>query len=189
MVPTTFPITIDGERIRLREVNLADLDASWSWASHEEFFRFLPFEQPDREEQLSWLQSVVDESRAVPRRQFQLGIEIVETGVLIGMARLGIESDQHRNASLGYGIHPDYWGQGFATEATRLLLDFGFTILGMHRIWATHHPDNDASRRVLDKAGLREEGRLRDDRLVDGVWYDSVVCSILDTEWRAGRHH
>jgi RimJ/RimL family protein N-acetyltransferase len=59
----------------------------------------------------------------------------------------------------------------------------------MHRIWATHHPDNIASRKDLDRVGFQEEGRLRDDRFVDGAWHDSVVCSILENEWRRGRVH
>jgi [ribosomal protein S5]-alanine N-acetyltransferase len=62
---------------------------------------------------------------------------------------------------------------------------FGFERLGMHRIWATHHPENVASRRVLDKLGFREEGRRRDDRMIGGQWSDSVVCSLLEDEWLA----
>lgn len=109
-VPSSYPVVLDGGRLRLREVGLADLDDAWAWSSDERFFRYLPVELPaDR-------------------------------------------------------------------EAERL---------GLHRIWATHHPENVASRRVLDRLGFREEGRRRDDRMIGGQWSDSVVCSLLEDEWRA----
>jgi ribosomal-protein-alanine N-acetyltransferase len=185
-VPSIFPALVEGERIRLREVTIDDFGATWRWASRPEFFRFLPMDQPTRDEERRWLSSIVDESHEVPRRQYELGIEVIDGSELIGMVRLGIDSERHRSASIGYGIGPDRWGHGYATEAAQLVVGFGFEVLGLHRIWATHHPDNFASRKVLEKVGLREEGRRRDDRLVGGVWYDSVVCSILEDDWRPG---
>jgi RimJ/RimL family protein N-acetyltransferase len=174
---------IVGEQVRLREVVVSDLTSTWKWASRAEFFRFLPQDRPDLDEQRAWLQSVVADARTVPRVSYQLGVEELDSGLLVGMGRLGIESARNLRASLGYGVDPNYWGRGYATEVACLLLRFGFENLGLHRIWATHHPDNSASRRVLDKVGFREEGRRRDDRLLDGMWFDSVVCSILKHEW------
>ena len=113
------------------------------------------------------------------RRQYQIGIELAETGSLGGMARIGVGSVRHRSANIGYGVAPAFWGRGIASEAAALIVGFGFEHLGMHRIWATHHPENVASRRVLDKLGFREEGRRRDDRTIGGQWSDSVVCSCL----------
>jgi ribosomal-protein-alanine N-acetyltransferase len=181
-IPSIYPASIVGERVRLREVDEDDFEATWTrWGSRTEFFRFLPIEQPTTlDEEHAWLASVINEARAVPRRQYQLGIDAA--GGLVGMVRLGIDSERHRSADLGYGVGPDEWGQGYATEAARLIVRFGFETLGLHRIWATHHPENLASRRVLDKLGFVEEGRRRDDRFVDGAWYDSVVCSMLESD-------
>jgi RimJ/RimL family protein N-acetyltransferase len=186
-VPTIFPVLVEGRRIRLREVNIDDFEATWEWASRAELFRFLPIDQPTREEERAWLDSIVPEFHERPRRRYELGIEIVDGSELVGMVRLGIDSERHRSVSMSYGISPNYWGHGYATEATQLIVGFGFEALGLHRVWATHHPDNLASRKVMEKVGLREEGRRRDDRFVGGVWYDSVVCSILEDEWRPRR--
>jgi len=186
-VPTIFPVLVEGERIRLREVNMDDFEAAWGWASRAEFFRFLPIDQPTRDEERAWLDSIVAEALEMPRRHYELGIEIVDGSELIGMVRLGIDSERHWSASIGYGVSPNRWGHGYATEAVRLIVGFGFETIGLHRVWATHHPDNLASRKVLEKVGLREEGLRRDDRFVGGVWYDSVVCSILEDEWRLRR--
>jgi RimJ/RimL family protein N-acetyltransferase len=186
-VPTIFPVLVEGERIRLREVNIDDFEATWQWASRAEFFRFLPIDQPTRDEERAWLDSIVAQAHEIPRRQYHLGIKIVDGSKLIGMVRLAIDSQRHRSASIAYGISPEHWGHGYATEAAQLIVGFAFDALGLHRVWASHHPDNIASRKVLEKVGLREEGRQRDDRFVGGVWYDSVVCSILEDEWRLKR--
>ena len=75
--------------------------------------------------------------------------------------------------------------QGVATEAARLLLGFGFAVLGRRRIEATCDPDNVASRRVLEKLGMQFEGRLRDDLPMRDGWRDSLLFSIVEGEWRA----
>ena len=185
--PGVFPVALGGSRVRLREVTTDDLDATWRWASEEAFFRYLPIAQPTRDEEVAWLESVIAESHGSPRRQYQLGVELIETDDLVGMVRLGLDSALHRSASLGYGLRSDQWGRGLRTEAAALIIDFGCEALGLHRIWATHHPENLASRRVLDKLGFQEEGRRRDDRYIQGRWCDSVVCSVLDHEWTKRR--
>ena len=129
-----------------------------------------------------WLELVIAEAVGTPRRQYRLGIELAETGLLVGMMRIGVGSERHRSANIGYGVAPPFWGRGIASEAAALIVGFGFERLGMHRIWATHHPENVASRRVLDKLGFREEGRRRDARMIAGQWSDSVVCSLLEDE-------
>ena len=125
------------------------------------------------------------EATGTSRRQYQLGIELARTGSVVGMTRIGVDSERHRSANIGYSVAPAFWGRGIASEAAALIVGFGFERLGMHRIWATHHPENAASRRVLDKLGFREEGRRREDRMTGGRWFDSVVCSLLEDEWRA----
>ncbi|WP_329604846.1 GNAT family N-acetyltransferase [Streptomyces radicis] len=72
-----------------------------------------------------------------------------------------------------------------AAELVRALLTFGFDSLGPHRIWAARSPENEASRRVLDRAGLVEEGRIRHHVHVRGAWRDSIVHSIIADEWTA----
>jgi len=96
------------------------------------------------------------------------------------MSRL---TTKHRCAELGFGIRRDLWGQGLATEAARLIVDFGFQALGLHRVTAGHHPDNRASARVLHRLGMTREGRLRESLLAYGRWRDSIIYSVLEHEW------
>src|SRR5262249_2705001 len=77
----------------------------------------------------------------------------------VGTAGLEIPSNLNRRAEFGYNIVPDHWGQGYATEAARAIVRFAFEVRGIHRLEATCHPDNLASARVLENAGLTREGR------------------------------
>ena len=113
---------------------------------------------------------------------------IVETRTdrLVGVTSLMINRE-HRRAELGYWIAFDRWNQGYATESNQRLIDFGFEVLGLHRIEARHFLRNPASGRVMQKLGMRHEGVERD-WAVKGDSYESLaVYSILEPEWRAGR--
>jgi RimJ/RimL family protein N-acetyltransferase len=91
-------------------------------------------------------------------------------------------SIEHREADVGYGLRRDVRGRGLATEAARLMLRFGFRDLGLHRVFATHHPDNAASAHVLTRLGMTREGVLREHRFANGTWRDSILYSILEHE-------
>jgi RimJ/RimL family protein N-acetyltransferase len=92
-LPSTYPVVLDGGRVRLREVGLAAFDDAWAWSSDERFFRYLPLEPPaDRRAERIWLEAVIAEAVGTPRRQYQLGIELAETGSLVGMTRIGVDS-------------------------------------------------------------------------------------------------
>lgn len=99
-------------------------------------------------------------------------------GTGIGSAGLEIASREHRRATFGYMLDPAVWGTGYATEVAHAVLGFART-LGVHRLEATCHPANVASARVLAKAGLIQEGRLRDHLLVRGAWRDSLLFAVI----------
>ena len=101
---------------------------------------------------------------------------------VVGGVELSVDSIEHRRVELSYYIVPDARGRGLATAAVLAAVDVAFGPLGMHRAWAVCDPANDASRRVLERAGFRYEGRLRDDMLVDGSWRDSLVYGLVATD-------
>jgi ribosomal-protein-alanine N-acetyltransferase len=85
---------------------------------------------------------------------------------------------------MGYALHPDYWGKGYATEAAQAIVNFGFKHLKMHRIWATCDVKNKASEKILKKCGMKKEGRLRSHMLLHGHWRTSYLYAILETDKR-----
>lgn len=109
-----------------------------------------------------------------------------KTGALVGAISLMIKRE-HRRAELGYWIALDCWNRGYATEASRRLLDFGFEVLGLHRIEARHFVRNPASGRVMQKLGMQHEGIERDWVIKWDRFESLAICSILEPEWRAER--
>ncbi len=184
--PDVHPVALDGERVRLREVAIGDAPAASRWGTDPEFFRHLAVAPvADEAEEAAFLARLVGLAHERPRRHYHLGVEWNESGELVGMVRLSISAPEHRGADIGYGLRRDCWGRGIATEAASLLLDFGFRALGLHRVFAYHHPENVASGNVMQKLGMQREGRLRQNVLAyDGRWRDSVVYGILEQEWR-----
>lgn len=97
---------------------------------------------------------------------------------------IGLRVDQqHQHAELGYWIGVPYWGKGYATEAGREMLRYGFENLKLHRIFASHFKHNPASGNVLKKLGMRYEGCQRGHLLKWNQFVDSELYGILRHEW------
>jgi RimJ/RimL family protein N-acetyltransferase len=85
---------------------------------------------------------------------------------------------------LGYCYDRAAWGSGYAAEAAAAMLDFAFDVLLLHRVWAGCDPENVGSARVLEKLGMRLEGRLRENERVRGAYRDTWVYGLLASEPR-----
>jgi ribosomal-protein-alanine N-acetyltransferase len=118
-------------------------------------------------------------------RSVVFAISISPTRELCGAVGLHI-ADAHRHAELGYWIGVPFWGRGFATEAATAAVAFGFVTLGLHRIYAHHFAGNTASQRVLEKIGMRQEGRSRQHIQKWGRFIDIENYGLLAEEFRTG---
>jgi RimJ/RimL family protein N-acetyltransferase len=171
------------ERLKLRDFREDDVDAVHSWASDPEVVRFMSWGPNTRELTREFLQRKFAERTGDPRRTWDLAVVRRDTGQVIGSVGLRLD-EQRQQAALGYCYHQDAWGHGFATEAAREMLRFGFEELGLHRIHASADTRNGASIRVLDKLGMRQEGRLREHVMMRGEWRDSYLYAVLRSEWQ-----
>jgi RimJ/RimL family protein N-acetyltransferase len=104
-------------------------------------------------------------------------------GTLIGGVGLRLERD-HNRAELGYWIGVPYWGNGYATEAARAVLQYGFVTLDLQRIYASHFSNNPASAAVLRKVGMKHEGSLREHILKWEKYLDLEVYAVLKANYR-----
>ena len=178
---------LHGTRVELRDLATGDLEAVVAYSVDEAVARYQDWQSHTADAAKAFLDNAIAEAQQTPRNTYTLAIIERGSSLLIGDATIGIESLPNKRAEIGFTLRRDHWGAGLATEASRLLLAFGFDQLGMHRIEATSHPDNVASIRVLEKIGMSIEGRIRDHLFVNGAWRDSLAFSILESEWRAVR--
>ncbi|WP_433318403.1 GNAT family N-acetyltransferase [Micromonospora chersina] len=175
------PVRLPGRRCVLREWADDDAPALHALLTDPRVLdRVLDERAPTRDEVRAALSGWREEAGGEPRPEYRLAA--VDGDRLLGLGTLTVESVPHRRGEIGYVVHPDHWGRGLGTEIAGLLLDLAFGPVGLHRVEATTRPDHAASRRVLEKAGLRCEGVSRDHLLVRGSWWDSVRYAILATD-------
>jgi RimJ/RimL family protein N-acetyltransferase len=97
------------------------------------------------------------------------------TGQLIGNCGVRRDSVDTLEDDMGYELDPNHWGKGYATEAARAALHFGFTQVNLHHISAQCVADNTGSAHVLEKLGMQQEGRLRENLYYKGRWWDTLL--------------
>ena len=137
--------------VLLRDFRSSDRGDFIALVDDEPMYEYMKF-RLDEATATRWLGNFVNEPNASPRTLWSLVIESPD-GEFAGWA--GLDGRTRRDdAEIGWYLSSRHWGRGYATEATRLLVDFGFGTLGYRRLFATADPDNAASRRVLDKSGL-----------------------------------
>ncbi|KAK7056753.1 hypothetical protein VNI00_002470 [Paramarasmius palmivorus] len=112
-------------------------------------------------------------------------IETKDTKQFAGFASLDLQHRKHRDSQYAIALLPEFWGKGYATEATRFIVNHAFVSMGLHRVTLGVLGGNDAAANVYKKIGFVEEGRSRKAFWLDGKWVDDVHMSILDEEWAA----
>lgn len=171
------PVFLEGDTIDLRTIEQEDIEFLQTGTNHPAVRQYaggdIPYNRPRYEEE-----------RFDPLSDG----DFVQLLVCDGEDRLGDVSlapiDKRRGwANLGYWIHPDHQGEGYATEAARLALAHGFEELRLHRISATIIARNDPSKRVVKKLGFAHEGTKRDDAFIHGKHVDREVYALLREEW------
>jgi ribosomal-protein-alanine N-acetyltransferase len=176
------------DRLLLREFVEGDWLAVLAYQSDPRHLRYYPWIERTAEEVQAFVQSFIEQQRQQPRCKFQLAITLKADGRLIGNCGLRQDSPDARQADLGYELDPAYWGHGYATEAARALLRFGFEERGLHRIWASCLAENHASVRILERIGMVREGRQRESQWFKGCWWDTLLYAILEPAWRERTH-
>jgi len=110
---------------------------------------------------------------------------ITERDVDEAIGAVGLEVEPtHDRGEIGYWLGVPYWNRGYVTEAVRAVLGFAFESLRLNRVFAMHFSRNPASGRVMQKAGMRHEGSMRQHIKKWDAYVDVEVYGILHSEWR-----
>ena len=173
------------ERLNLRPFAADDLDSLHAIHSDEHVARWLYNDPRSLEETRELLANKIGGASARGEGEWLSAAAVLrETGELVADVALLWASEAHRQGELGFIVHPDHQGRGYATEAARPLVAFAFETLGLHRVVGRLEPRNVGSARVLEKLGMRREGHLVENEWVKGEWQSELVYAILAREWR-----
>ena len=178
---TPFP-TLETPRLVLRELVPADAETLFRMQSNPEVVRY--FGRPahatlaDTEKLLG---IVFDAQRDITGIRW--GLSLRDGGALAGTCGFWRWNKQNRCSEIGYEMAPEFWGRGLMVEALGPILRFGFTQMELHRVEATIDPENQASRRVLEKIGFKRDALMRENWFYDGKFTDSAIYGLLEQEF------
>lgn len=176
-------LCLPGARLALREFTVSDEAALHAIVSDPEVTAYTLWGPNEPTDTRAFLAAAVAQADTPEARSgYHLAATEKDSGELVGSVTLDIESTAHARGLVGFVFAPHCWGRGYASEAMRLMLDFGFGALGLHRVAAHCHPEHAACARVLEKAGMRREGLLRDYKIVRGEWRDSLLYACLSDD-------
>ena len=185
MATLSYPLTT--ARLPLRPFSNGDLEAVFAIESRPDVMRFLYWEPRSREESRAALDRRVKmTSLDAEAAALRLAVIRRDSGVLIGDFSLRLRSREDGQGEIGFMFHPAHQGHGYATEAGRAMLTLGFETYGLHRIFGSCDPRNGASAHLMERLGMRLEGRLRETEFIKGEWCDELIYAILADEWPAG---
>ncbi|MDY3026340.1 MAG: GNAT family N-acetyltransferase [Candidatus Faecivicinus sp.] len=119
------------------------------------------------------------------------GIELKETGRIIGTIGFMWVQDDNRAAEVGYSLARAQWGKGIMTEALAAVIEYGFLTLRLNRIEAIHELSNPASGAVMRRCGMIREGTMREKLFNKGKYVDVDLYAILrkDFSLRGAQNH
>jgi len=181
---TEQPIfTIIGERVALGPLRRDLLPLYQRWMNDFEVVRTLgvPLRPMTRDAEEEWLDHALKAEHEVHYTIYERA-----TGRPIGNTALASINETHRSANYGILIgEKDCWGKGYGTETTRLMLDYAFTILGLHNILLTVVAFNQRGIRAYTKAGFREFGRRREAFWLGGQAHDVIYMECLSSEFQS----
>ncbi len=176
-----FPL-LTTERLHLRDFRISDAARVQELAGLKEVAQGtlrLPHPYPAGAAE-AWIADQQRDYEAGTSINFAILLKAEE--ILIGAIGLDFVPEHH-HARLGYWLGKPYWNKGYATEAVNAVLAYGFTRPDLHRIYAGHFLNNPASGRVLQKAGMTYEGRLREHYVRFGEMVDLELYGILRQEF------
>lgn len=177
---------IETERLRLRPFRTADLPAMLVLYRLPEVLRYLYVGERSVDEIATALHERKSKTALKAEGdKLVLAVELKESGRCIGEVVLIWLSATHKSAEIGFIIHPDFHGAGYAAEAIRPLIDFAFARMDIHRVIGRCDGRNTASARLMEKLGLRREAHLIENEFVKGEWTDELIFAVLHREWRA----
>ncbi|AXN39754.1 GNAT family N-acetyltransferase [Peribacillus butanolivorans] len=172
-----FPI-LETERLILREITKEDAEGIFACFSNENVTRYYGQETLESIEEavkfVDFFSNNYNEKRGI-----RWGIEKKETKGIIGTIGFNAWLPKHKRAEIGYEIHPEQWGKGYASEAVSRVLTYGFDVMNLTRIGAVVFLNNEASNKLLTNIGFQKEGVLKKYMYQNGVAHDTYVYSLL----------
>lgn len=174
---SAFPI-LRTERLVLRDLVPQDAPALFRMRSDERVMRHIPRDREQTVEESERLIATIAQGLEA-NNSITWAITLKQDATMIGTIGYYRLQLKHHRGEVGYLLHPDQWGRGYAGEALDAAVQHGFGVFGFHSIEAVTDPENHASNRLLRTHGFLQEAHFRENYFRNGKFLDSLVWSRL----------
>lgn len=175
---------IETTQLKLQEITNEDLETIHRLHSIPEVDKFNTLGIPKNIETTQQIiASDINDQKKEIRTRFCWKITLVETNNFIGIAGMFLSNDRFKTGEFYYKLFPEFWGNGYATETAKGIINFGFNEFKLHRIEAGVATQNIASIKVLEKAGMIREGVRRKILPIRGEWKDNFHYAIVEDDY------
>jgi RimJ/RimL family protein N-acetyltransferase len=174
-------------RLLIRRFRAGDAEALATYRSDPEVARYQDWEIPYPIEEASrFIASLQHRAPGTSGTWFQFAVSLASSRDLIGDIALRTGRSDPRQAELGFTFAAARQGRGYAMEAVRSVVQYSFTQLAMHRVFARTDVRNLSALRLLERIEFRREGEFRESVWFKGEWVTDVLYAQLESEWRTG---
>jgi RimJ/RimL family protein N-acetyltransferase len=175
---------IETRRLCIRSFHEEDWQAVHAYSTDPEVVQYVPGKLPSIEETREVIRSWINGQSDDPPH-YDFAVTVRPNDFVIGWCCIQISSSNSLLGELMYVLNRQFWKKGYAFEAAEATVEYGFSELKLHRIFATCRPENIASWHILEKLGMQREGLLRENTWIRGRWHNSYLYAIIDHEWKA----
>jgi RimJ/RimL family protein N-acetyltransferase len=174
---------LKGEKINLRPVELSDIEELMNINDEDVRRNLLSVFPLNRLKEEEWIKNLYRDEHS-----FVFAIVSLEREMLIGTCGLERINWVNRSAEFGIAItDKSFWNMGYGTEATKIMLRYGFELLNLHRISLYVYDYNSRAIHVYEKCGFVREGLLREARFLEDKYHDIIIMSILQNEYEGSK--
>lgn len=175
---------LKGNKVLLRPIKRPDIKFFVKWFNDPEIIQYFSMHLPTTEwDEEKYIEKL---SNKKEKNDVLFVIEVADNGRKKPIGKCGLVNIEYKDRHAIFGIaigEKNYWGNNHGSEAARLLIDYGFKQLNLHRITSFVYEFNDRSIKMHKKLGFQEEGRCRKEVFKNGQFWDKIIFGLLEKEW------
>jgi len=175
------------ERLVLRDICVEDTNDIYRLYSNNEVMYFLDAPHSNVEYTRKYIEELLENNQKIPRTCYKMAVVSRDTKMFMGIAELDVEFVPiiDSRADLSYYFLPEFWRKGYAAEAGKALIKFGFEILSVNKITAGCLKCNSSSEKVMIQCNMQKEAEFKKHAQFNGEWVNRVEYAILKDEYFA----
>jgi len=179
----TTNLHLTSQRLLLRPVQASDAPALFAYRSDAETNQYQGWIPQTLDETTDFIRNRVSPTINQPDTWFQLVIVEQSSNRIIGDVGIHFMDEESRQVEIGCTLRKDCHGNGYATEALKVIITYLFEELTKHRVVTSIDPQNLASIALVERLGFRKEAHFRESICINGQWVDDLVYAVLKREW------